>query len=95
MQILVLLCPFFSIDLFCHKSFPLQTLAIPQVLEGNNTLIAAETGNGKTLAFVAPMLQQIAQRKKAFRDNYPMNSPLGLIVVPGRELAEQIQVSIN
>ncbi|XP_027225026.2 probable ATP-dependent RNA helicase DDX28 [Penaeus vannamei] len=69
----------------------IQTLAIPQVLEGNNTLIAAETGNGKTLAFVAPMLQQIAQRKKAFRDNYPMNSPLGLIVVPGRELAEQIQ----
>ncbi|XP_063603489.1 probable ATP-dependent RNA helicase DDX28 [Penaeus indicus] len=70
----------------------IQTLAIPQVLEGKNTLIAAETGNGKTLAFVAPMLQQIVQRKKAFRDNYPMNSPLGLIVAPGRELAEQIQM---
>ncbi|XP_042879794.1 probable ATP-dependent RNA helicase DDX28 [Penaeus japonicus] len=69
----------------------IQSLAIPHVLEGKNTLIAAETGNGKTLAFLAPMLQQIAQHKKAFRDNYPVNSPLGLVIVPGRELAEQIQ----
>lgn len=68
----------------------IQALAIPHVLEGKNTLITAETGNGKTLAFVAPMLQQIAQYKNVYGNNLPFNSPLGIIIVPGRELAEQI-----
>ncbi|XP_042210547.1 probable ATP-dependent RNA helicase DDX28 [Homarus americanus] len=70
-----------------------QTLAIPHVLEGKNTLITAETGNGKTLAFIAPMLQQIRQRMKPFGSALPFNSPFGLVIAPGRELAEQIQVS--
>lgn len=67
----------------------IQALAIPHIMEGKNTLITAETGNGKTLAFLAPLLQQIENYKKLTRD-FPMNTPLGLIIVPGRELAEQI-----
>lgn len=73
-----------------EKPTNIQSLAIPHLLEGKNALIAAETGNGKTLAFITPMLQQIRQRMKIFGTNLPMNSPLGLVIVPGRELAEQI-----
>ncbi|XP_068217275.1 probable ATP-dependent RNA helicase DDX28 [Palaemon carinicauda] len=67
----------------------IQALAIPHIIEGKNTLITAETGNGKTLAFLAPLLQQIRKYKDLNKD-LPMNTPLGLIIVPGRELAEQI-----
>lgn len=67
----------------------IQSLAIPHVLDGKNTLITAETGNGKTLAFIAPMLQQIAEKKKV-QSELPMNSPRGLVMVPGKELAAQI-----
>lgn len=69
-----------------------QSLAIPHVLEGKNTLICAETGNGKTLAFIGPMLQQIKERN-AILSELPMNSPLGLVIAPGKELATQIHVS--
>ena len=74
--------------------FTKQALAIPHVLKGKNTLITAETGNGKTLAFLAPMIQQIAQKVRGMKD-FPMNTPLGLIIVPGRELARQIYVSFS
>lgn len=67
----------------------IQALAIPEVLKGNNSMISAETGNGKTLAFLAPMLQQISRRKHNIPDLKP-NTPLGLIIAPGRELAQQI-----
>ncbi|XP_071542618.1 probable ATP-dependent RNA helicase DDX28 [Panulirus ornatus] len=78
-------------DLGFQEPTAIQALAIPHVLEGKNTLIAAETGNGKTLAFIAPMLQQIYQRMKETGSDLPVNSPLGLVIVPGRELADQIQ----
>ena len=69
-----------------------QSFAIPQVLQRKNTLISAETGNGKTLAFIGPMLQQIKDRI-ALHSELPFNSPLGLVIVPGKELAAQIHVS--
>lgn len=72
-----------------EKPTNIQSLAIPHVLEGKNTLISAETGNGKTLAFIGPMLQQIKERN-AVLSELPMNSPLGLVIVPGKELAAQI-----
>ncbi|CAL4076703.1 unnamed protein product [Meganyctiphanes norvegica] len=71
------------------NSSTIKALAIPEVLNGSNTLISAETGNGKTLAFLAPMLQQISARKNNIHDMKP-NTPLGLIIAPGRELAQQI-----
>lgn len=72
----------------------IQALAIPEVLKGNNSMISAETGNGKTLTFLAPMLQQINHKIQYFQDIKP-NSPLGLVIAPGRELAEQITSVAN
>lgn len=68
----------------------IQQQAIPTLLSGKNTLIAAETGCGKTLAYLLPMLEQILQVKKKSRET-KFNTPLGLILTPGRELAYQIE----
>ncbi|XP_076031575.1 putative ATP-dependent RNA helicase Dbp21E2 [Oratosquilla oratoria] len=68
----------------------IQIMAIPHVLNGSNALISAETGNGKTLAYLAPLLQILMDHKEAHNDNIPFNSPLALVITPGRELAEQI-----
>jgi len=59
----------------------------------NHTLIAAETGNGKTLCFLIPILQNIIKMKQnpnINADDRPHGCPIGLVVVPSRELAAQI-----
>ena len=73
------------------KSTNIQHEAIPRMLEqpDSSTLIAAETGNGKTLAFVVPLLQHILGQK-AVEERPQINSPYGVIVTPGRELADQV-----
>ena len=73
------------------KATNIQHEAIPKMLEypDSNTIIAAETGNGKTLAFLVPMLHQILYLKDV-EESEQLNSPYGVIVTPGRELADQI-----
>lgn len=68
----------------------IQDLGIPSILKGKNTLLAAETGCGKTLAYLAPIIQQILAYKENVKFKNQFNSPLALVIVPGRELAEQI-----
>ncbi len=71
---------------------PIQAQAIPLVLAGRDVLGAAQTGTGKTAAFVLPILQNlIAERRDA-----PPARPIGrrsirvLVLSPTRELASQI-----
>ncbi|XP_050543259.1 probable ATP-dependent RNA helicase DDX28 [Daktulosphaira vitifoliae] len=68
----------------------IQTLGIPEIIKGKNTLLAAETGCGKTFAYLAPIIQSIIAYKErtSFKDKF--NCPLALVIVPGRELADQI-----
>ncbi|MBC7169576.1 DEAD/DEAH box helicase [Candidatus Bipolaricaulota bacterium] len=61
---------------------PIQEKAIPVVLEGRDLIGVAQTGTGKTAAFVLPILQRIAEGK---RDRVE-----ALVLAPTRELAEQI-----
>lgn len=70
-----------------EKLTTLQEKAIPQILNLNHVLIAAETGCGKTLTYLIPMITEILKRISVKRD---FNSPLAVIITPGRELAEQI-----
>jgi len=65
---------------------PIQAQAIAPVLEGRDVLGLAQTGTGKTAAFVLPMLERLAGK--------PQRNPRGLIMAPTRELAEQIYENI-
>lgn len=69
----------------------IQKLACKPVLKGENCLIAAETGSGKTLSYLIPLIQNLLQHKRTFPSSQrPMNSPLVIVLTPGRELCEQI-----
>src|SRR3989338_3538425 len=63
---------------------PIQFKAIPIGIQGNDIIGIAQTGTGKTLAFGIPMIQRLAQ-----------SSALGLILVPTRELAIQVEEAIS
>ncbi|XP_050450558.1 probable ATP-dependent RNA helicase DDX28 [Cataglyphis hispanica] len=70
------------------KPLKIQTIGIPQILNGANTIIAAETGCGKTLTYLLPMIDKVLRWKQLAENHY--NSPMGLIITPTRELAFQI-----
>ncbi|MCF6180128.1 MAG: DEAD/DEAH box helicase, partial [Geopsychrobacter sp.] len=65
---------------------PIQAQAIPQVLKGGDVMGLAQTGTGKTAAFVLPILQRLMQGESG--------NVRALIVAPTRELAEQINETI-
>jgi len=71
----------------------IQFDALPLLLSGKSGLIASETGNGKTVAFLLPTLQKILNSYEVSPDltNRKYMSPLAVIATPGRELASQIK----
>jgi ATP-dependent RNA helicase RhlE len=69
---------------------PIQTLAIPAVLQGRDVQASAQTGSGKTAAFALPILQLLAASPRE-RGRFVR----ALILVPTRELAAQIGESIR
>jgi ATP-dependent RNA helicase RhlE len=66
---------------------PIQAKAIPAILDGRDILGLAQTGTGKTAAFVLPILQRLQKG--------PRGKVRTLIVAPTRELAEQIHSDIT
>nr|CAD7440677.1 unnamed protein product [Timema bartmani] len=66
-----------------------QCLGVPAILSEKNTLLAAETGCGKTLTYLLPVIQQILSLPHQVPED-KLNSPLALVVTPNRELATQI-----
>src|SRR5438046_5533981 len=67
---------------------PVQEQAIPLVLQGRDLLAAAQTGTGKTAAFVLPILERL--RAQASTSFSPARHPVrALIITPTRELAMQ------
>lgn len=68
-----------------------QDAAIPKVMQGNDVIALAQTGTGKTAAFVLPMLHRLAM---AHRADQPRRVK-ALILAPTRELALQIMENIR
>ena len=66
---------------------PIQDQAIPHVLKNHDLMGLAQTGTGKTAAFVLPILNRLMEKKPG--------SVRSLIVAPTRELAEQIHQAIE
>ena len=79
---------------------PIQEKAIPPVLAGRDVLGLAQTGTGKTAAFMLPILQRLVQGQRLIQEQRPAQNQRptpgtkrhirALIVAPTRELAEQI-----
>jgi superfamily II DNA/RNA helicase len=65
---------------------PIQARTLPDALAGRDVLGRAETGSGKTLAFGLPLLVRTATAS----DKRRARQPRGLVVVPTRELADQV-----
>lgn len=84
---------------------PIQARAIPAALAGRDLLLSAQTGSGKTAAFVLPILHQLSElqaKEKAAektasgkRGRQQPKVVQALILTPTRELANQVQDSIR
>lgn len=75
-----------------HTPSPIQQLAIPSLLKLNHEhyYLAAQTGTGKTLAYLLPILHLIKSQEKDNVKNTIKNRPFAIIIVPSKELIEQI-----
>jgi superfamily II DNA/RNA helicase len=69
------------------EATPVQEQAIPEILEGNDLIACAQTGTGKTAAFLLPILDLLA--------DLPGGETTTLIIVPTRELAMQIDQQLQ
>ena len=70
--------------------FPVQANTLPDVLEGNDVVVRARTGTGKTLGFVIPIVEMLVRSgaaKRSIRDR----QPLCIVMTPTRELALQVE----
>src|SRR5579859_2172957 len=71
---------------------PVQAAAIPQALAGKDVLATAQTGTGKTLAFLIPIIEQLLNN---LANKIPMPGIEALVLVPTRELAMQVVDQYN
>ncbi len=80
-------------DLRYTEPTPVQAAAIPEVLAGRDLLAAAQTGTGKTAAFLLPALSTLDHVVRRGRDRKTARGrgPLMLVITPTRELAQQIE----
>lgn len=70
-----------------EKATPIQISTIPEILSGRDLIACAQTGTGKSAAFLLPVLHKIRERETTGVDT--------LILVPTRELAVQIEQQIQ
>src|SRR5210317_2196115 len=70
---------------------PIQSQAIPLVLEGRDLMGSAQTGTGKTAGFTLPILQRLAAKAPPRDSRRPLRA---LVVTPTRELAAQVHESV-
>ncbi len=86
----------FLIDAINQRGYttpsPIQVKAIPKVLAGRDLMAAAQTGTGKTAAFVLPILEKLSQNNKKPSSG---NQVRCLILTPTRELAAQVAESVK
>src|SRR5213596_3131008 len=83
---------------------PIQIAAIPLILAGHDVIGIAQTGTGKTAAFVLPILMKLAESKQTVTQAYNAacnrqsgsdHGPRALVVAPTRELVVQIEENVR
>ena len=79
------------LEAISHMGFvdatPIQEFAIPKILDNKDIIACAQTGTGKTAAFILPILNKLVGKEDTTIDT--------LIIVPTRELAVQIEQEIQ
>ena len=81
-------------DMGYESMTPIQEQAIPVVLQGRDVMGAAQTGTGKTAAFGLPLLQRLLKHENT--STSPARHPVrALVLLPTRELADQVAASIK
>jgi len=71
--------------------FPIQTVTLPDSLTGRDVLGRGRTGSGKTIAFALPLITRLSADRQRTR----ANRPRGLVLLPTRELAAQVESTIE
>ncbi len=71
-------------DMHFDECTPIQEMAIPHVLNGQDLLAVAQTGTGKTAAYLLPVIERLVN------DNYPQDNVNCVVMAPTRELVQQI-----
>ena len=82
-------------DLGFSETRPIQSAVITLALAGSDLIACAETGSGKTCAFVVPMLQQLLREGALDADPAAPKRSRVLVLAPTRELAVQIEDEIH
>ena len=76
-------------DMHFDTCTPIQEKTIPIILEGKDVIACAQTGTGKTAAYILPLLTNLVN------DNHDSNKLNAIIMAPTRELAQQIDQQIE
>ena len=71
------------------ETTPVQELTIPVILEGKDIMACAQTGTGKTAAYVLPVINELS------KGLHPANAINAIIMAPTRELAQQIDMQFE
>ncbi len=71
------------------EATPIQEATIPLILEGHDLIACAQTGTGKTAAYVLPIISELS------KGTYPRDAVNAVIMAPTRELAQQIDQQIE
>lgn len=72
---------------------PIQNMVMPEILHTtNNLFVGAQTGSGKTISYLIPIMQLLkTEEKRAGEEKLTMrNRPRAIVIVPSKELAEQV-----
>jgi superfamily II DNA/RNA helicase len=69
---------------------PIQAQTIPMLLAGRDVIASAETGTGKTAAFILPALQRLTEQPRPAPKRRGAGVPRVLVLAPTRELAQQV-----
>ena len=75
-------------DLGFTRATPIQAQTLPEALAGRDVAGQAQTGTGKTAAFLIALINKLLREPGA--DNRPLNAPRAIVIAPTRELAVQI-----
>ena len=75
-----------------HNPTSTQSRVIPELRSGRHMIVAAETGGGKTLAYLVPLIESLLRWKSSNSLVQIENAPFAIILAPTRELVVQIDV---